>query len=132
MKYPPVVLSGVQARAVGRGFGEGLAKSGYAALACTILPDHVHLVVGRGNYDVELLVGRLKASATAALRQEGVHPQAAFASPGGGRLPKCFGRGAWSVYLDPPDVDRAIGYVEQNPMKEGLPPQRWSFVKTKA
>lgn len=28
----------------------------------------------------------------------------------------------------PSDMRRAIDYVERNPMKEGLPPQHWSFV----
>jgi hypothetical protein len=32
------------------------------------------------------------------------------------------------VYLDPPDVPRAVRYVEQNPAKEGKPPRCWEFV----
>jgi hypothetical protein len=34
----------------------------------------------------------------------------------------------WKVFLDEPDVSRAIRYVENNPLKEGLRPQAWSFV----
>jgi hypothetical protein len=34
------------------------------------------------------------------------------------------------VFLDHPDeVRRTIGYVERNPIKIGLPAQRWGFVR---
>jgi hypothetical protein len=37
--------------------------------------------------------------------------------------------GGWTVYLDTvEDVQRAVRYVEENPAKEGLRPQRWGFV----
>jgi hypothetical protein len=45
LKYPPVKLTGIQARAVGRGFAEYAAKVRLAVLACAILPQHVHLVL---------------------------------------------------------------------------------------
>ena len=127
LKYPAVVLTGIQARAVGRGFARYFSRSGVAAWACAILPDHVHLVVGRGRYDAEKMVVGLKGRATMALKEEGVHPQSALRRPSGS-VPKCFARGAWKVYLDPEDLDRAIRYVEENPVKDGLPRQRWSFV----
>jgi hypothetical protein len=45
-------------------------------------------------------------------------------------MPKAWARGQWKVFLDTPaDVCRAIAYVKTNPAKQGLPPQRWSFVK---
>lgn len=35
----------------------------------------------------------------------------------------------WHVFLDSDEaVRRAIAYVEQNPIRDGLPRQRWSFV----
>jgi hypothetical protein len=35
----------------------------------------------------------------------------------------------WKVYLDSnEDIERAIRYVEANPIKEGLKKQVWSFV----
>jgi len=35
----------------------------------------------------------------------------------------------WKVFLDTlSDVQRAIRYVEENPLREGLPRQWWSFV----
>jgi hypothetical protein len=38
-------------------------------------------------------------------------------------------RGHWKVFLNNAnDVRRAIQYVEQNPIKDGKPFQRWWFV----
>ncbi len=84
----------------------------------------VHLAVGRPQIDIEPTVLQFKSEATRSLVKEGLHP---FACKGGRRA-KCFARGGWNVYLDPEDVPRAIRYVEENPIKEGLPRQRWSFV----
>jgi hypothetical protein len=46
----------------------------------------------------------------------------------GGRIPTCWARGEWKVYLREEEIPRAIEYVEQNPPKEGKPKQNWSFV----
>ena len=41
-----------------------------------------------------------------------------------------FAQGGWKVYLNTPeDIVRCIGYVEDNPRKEGKPRQRWTFVR---
>ncbi|MBI3467575.1 MAG: hypothetical protein HY000_31580 [Planctomycetes bacterium] len=35
----------------------------------------------------------------------------------------------WKVYLDSEEaIENAIHYVEDNPIKEGKPPQTWRFV----
>lgn len=74
LKYAAVRFSGVQARAVGRGLGDFVEKSGLSVRACSILPEHVHLVVGRFRYKVEQIVNLLKGEATRRLSQEGLHP----------------------------------------------------------
>jgi hypothetical protein len=53
LKYPPVVLTGLQARAIARGFADYAARADVSILACAILPQHVHLVVGRHRLSVE-------------------------------------------------------------------------------
>ncbi len=131
LSRPAVEFTGVQARAVGRGFARYVERSGLPVWACAILPDHVHLVVGRPRLDIEQLVIQLKGDATGRLRDEGIHPFRHL-PPRNGRPPKCFARGEWKVYLDPEDVPRAIRYVEQNPEKEGKPRQRWGFVSAYA
>ena len=128
LKYSPVEFTGIQARAVGRGFANYVQSSGLVVRACAILPDHVHLVVDRFRCNVEQVVIQLKGEATAQLLAEGLHPFGQLRDRKG-RPPKCWARGEWSVFLDTEEeVARAIQYVEQNPVKEGKPLQRWPFV----
>jgi REP element-mobilizing transposase RayT len=128
LKYPPVKLNGVQARAVARGFAAYAEKADLTILACAILPQHIHVVLARHRLKVESLVTQLKGDATERLVAEGVHPLAQYRTASG-RTPKVFGRGEWKVFLNQPrDIARAIGYVERNPIREGLRPQRWDFV----
>jgi REP element-mobilizing transposase RayT len=129
LKYPPVKLSGIQARAVGRGFAEHAAKAGVVVLACAIMPQHVHLVIARHHLKVEQLANLLKGAATRRLIDEQLHPLAAHQGVKR-RPPKAFARGQWKVFLDSTaDIRRAISYVQGNPLREGLPMQRWSFVQ---
>jgi len=129
LKYPPVELTGIQARAVGRGFATYAAKANLSILACAILPKHVHLVLERHRLKVELLVNKLKGAATTQLIDEEIHPQLAH-QHNMERPPKAFARGEWKVFLDTPqDIERSIRYVENNPQRENLPPQHWHFVQ---
>jgi REP element-mobilizing transposase RayT len=127
LKYPPVQFNGIQARAVARGFAKYLRRLGIEVWACSILPDHVHLVVGKLPMSVEQLVIQLKGAATRQLEEEGIHPLARYKKPGK-RVPQCWVRGEWKVFLDPEDVPGAIRYVQDNPLKEGKKQQSWSFV----
>lgn len=125
---PPVRLDGPQALTIARGFASFLRWDGAAAWACAVLPDHAHLVLARAERPIEETARRLKAAATKRLAAEGMHPLAGFATASG-KLPKPWTRGEWKVFLDSPDdVRRAVRYVEDNPVKAGMPRQRWSFV----
>ncbi|MCE9563398.1 MAG: transposase [Planctomycetes bacterium] len=125
---PPVKFTGLQARAIGHGFRDYVARSGLPVWACAIMPDHVHLVVGPFRLSVEQIVIQLKGEATAALLDERLHPFADLANPAE-LPPKCWARGEWKVFLnDNERIASAVQYVENNPVKAGLPQQRWSFV----
>src|SRR6185312_2786246 len=128
LKHPPVIFTGIQARAIARGFAEYVTHSGLIVWACAILPDHIHLVLARFRLDVEQVVIQLKGAATERLLAERLHPFGELRQADG-RLPKCFARGEWSVFLDQPeDIPRSIVYVEDNPDKEGKKRQQWQFV----
>jgi REP element-mobilizing transposase RayT len=121
MKHPAVSLNGAQARAIGRGFAEYVRRSGIAIWACSILPGHVHMVIARHSFEVESAVNQLKGYATRQLNDEKIRPSAS-----GGSL---WARGQWKVFLnDRRDIERAIRYVERNPLKERLPQQYWNMV----
>jgi REP element-mobilizing transposase RayT len=128
LKYPPVVLTGKQAQAVGIGFAQAVRKSGYTIWACSILPEHVHLVIGRHTYEVEQIAVLLKGEATKQLKRVLLHPQACYVGSDG-KLPSMWAEGQCAVFLDSEDsIEAAIRYVEENPEKEEKPAQKWSFV----
>ncbi len=128
--HEPVKLSGAQALSVGNGFARAVRASEYSILACSILPEHVHLVVARHRYDVEQVVRRLKQFAGKQLAEDGLHPfENELARRGA--LPAVFARGCWKCFIDNEKyVDSAIGYVQANPLKEGKKRQAWKFVAT--
>src|SRR5262245_40836741 len=64
LKFPVVQFTGVQARAVRRGFANAVRKSGLTIWACSILPEHVHLVIARHTYRVEQICNLIKGEAT--------------------------------------------------------------------
>ena len=129
MKYPPVRFTGKQARAIGRGFSDRARNSSLTIWACSILPEHVHLVIARHRYRVEQIANLLKGEATRQMIREDLHPFAVL-STHRGRPPAMWGRGQWKVFLNSgADIRRAIRYVEHNPLKEGKPRQGWPFVR---
>jgi hypothetical protein len=86
------------------------------------------MVIGRHRCKVELLVNLLKGAATRRLLEEGLHPFGDRRTAEG-RVPSCWARGRWKVFLDSgAAIHRAIRYVEENPLKEGKQRQRWSLV----
>src|SRR5262249_46126508 len=128
LKFPAVHFTGLQARAVGQGFRQSVGRGGLTVWACSILPEHVHLVLARHTCSVERIVNKLTGADTEARGATNLRPLAELQRPDG-RLPKCWARGEWKAFLDSDEaVRRAIRYVEQNPLKEGKPAQHWSFV----
>ena len=91
LKYPTVTLTGQQAKSAGTGFAKAVATSGYTIWACSMLPEHVHLVIARHRYDVETIANLLKGAATKRLKRDGLHPQAAYQDKDG-KSPQCGAR----------------------------------------
>jgi REP element-mobilizing transposase RayT len=120
LQFPPVELTGKQALAVAHGFKKAVSEGGYGIFVCSILPEHVHLVLGEHGRNVGRIVAHLKTRARQALQIEEKWP---VGTP-------VWADGYWKVFLDTPiDVQRAIDYVSANPEKEGKKRQNWSFVK---
>jgi REP element-mobilizing transposase RayT len=127
LSRPPVSFSDDQRAVVGAGIGFYARKAGLPARALAVMPDHVHIAYGRFRLAPDVVAAQLKAAATRHLADVGLHPFQGTVAPGKPPL-KCWARGEWKVYLDPDDVLRTVVYVEGNPAKAGLPPQRWDFV----
>ena len=129
LKYPAVILTGIQARAVGVGFANFVRKSNHTIWACSILEEHVHLVLARHTYKAEQIANLLKGEATKQLNREQLHPLRQHQAPKG-RTPTPWASRCWKVYLDnEAAIETAIRYVNENPIKEGKQPQTWSFVR---
>ena len=128
LTYPPVSLDGEQARAVGEGFAKFCSKNRLGIWACSILPEHVHLVLGRHRYKMEIAANLLKGAATKRLKEVGMHPMAMYEQEDG-RIPHMWAAHQWIAFLDSEQaIENAIKYVEANPSKEGKRPQAWKCV----
>ena len=128
LKYPPVEFNGQQAHSAAMGFAQAIIEAGYATCACSVMPDHVHMVVKRHNRGIERIVGHLKSAATRRLDADGLHPFAETLK-GDGRKQSPWAEGCWKVFLNSrEEIQRATEYVEQNPIKDGKKRQHWSFV----
>jgi hypothetical protein len=129
LQYPAVQFTPRQTRVIGDAFHQAAADLGLDVYACSIMPDHVHLVTGRYRNNVEYVAGFLKRAATRRLNEQEVHPLQGCRQANG-RTPSPWVVGGWFVYLNsPPEVRSRIQYVEGNPAKAGLPPQSWPFVR---
>ncbi len=129
LRFPPVQFTGLQAQAIGAGFADSARQGRFTIWACAILPEHVHLVLARSRFSAEQMSNFLKGSATKALRERQLDPMAAYAKPDEKPLSP-WGERRWKVYLYSAEaIQNAIAYVNENPIKEGKPPQTWSFVE---
>jgi REP element-mobilizing transposase RayT len=127
--YPEVHFTGSQALSVATGFRIAIAEADYAVHACSILPQHVHLVIGPSERNIRRIVAHLKARATQQLTREALHPLAEYRQPNG-TVPSPWARNGWNVFIfSEAHLRDAIRYVQNNPLKEGKPQQHWSFVR---
>lgn len=128
LQRPPVIFTGRQARAVTRGFGDYAQSNGRRVYACSVMPDHAHLVIERDDKPIETVATQLKARATYFLNQEDLHPFAGKMRSGG-RAPTPWARKCWSVFLRTNrQIQHTIKYVEQNPIRAGQKPQRYRWI----
>jgi len=128
LRYPAVKFSELQIANIGAGFQSYIEKSGLIVWACSIMPDHVHMVLGRHRYKIENAANLLKGAATKRLLAESLHPMQSYREKED-RLPSMWGEGQWIVYLDTEEsIVNAIRYVNENRTREGMSFQSWSFV----
>ena len=111
-----------------RGFRDYCESNRRVVHALSIMPDHAHLVIRACGLDHQDLGAQLKGRATQHLNRAGLHP---FGDVWlrQNRHPSPWAHKCWSVWLrSPRDIARAVKYVEQNPIKDRLKPQRYDWV----
>ena len=110
---PPYYITSVARPIIAAGFATVVERLKLTVPACSIMNDHVHLLVLRSKYRIEYLVNQFKGAATSALGLK--------------RTP--WTRKAWKVFIDDEEALRAaVVYVDANPTAAGLTPQQWGFV----
>lgn len=129
LQYPSVSFNRAQIDTIGFAFGEAIAHLKLDVHACAVMPDHVHLAIGRTDCTAEYLAGFLKRAATRRFLAENMHPLDKYRQANG-RIPSPWVVGGWFVYLNTPEeIIRCIRYVDNNPVKARMPAQQWEFVR---
>lgn len=129
LRYPPVLFTGEQAKVVAQGFATACCEANYRAIAFAIMPDHAHLLLEQHPKQVDQIASHLKAKATRALTDAQLHPMSQYPMASG-RFPSPWARNHWRVFVtQESQMHVAMKYVNDNPAKAGLRPQRWSFVR---
>ena len=119
LEYQPYWFRSTAIRVVAEAFGAAAREHGYTLWACAVCSNHAHVVVRTHKDRAEVIWSNLATAAAQALRNRKVvdtsHP--------------VWSHRPYKVFLYTPEqVHDRIGYVEQNPVKEGLPRQSWDFV----
>lgn len=120
LEHPFMTFTEKDFQHISNAFSAEIASHKYTCYACAIMPDHVHLVIRKHKHLAEEMTRNLQRASHIALREaesrDMAHP--------------VWGGHGWKVFLDSPDdIWRTIRYVEENPIKIGLPRQSWGFVK---
>jgi REP element-mobilizing transposase RayT len=119
LRHPLLSFPPAEFPTIADAIGAAVVDSRYTCYACTIMPDHVHLLVRKHRDLAEEMIEKIQTLSRKRLVDMGLrtadHPT--------------WTRGGWKVFLDHPDeVWRTIRDIEQNPIKMGLPIQHWPFV----
>jgi REP element-mobilizing transposase RayT len=120
LAFPRLTFGNAEVNCIARAFASAIERFKYTCYACAIMPDHIHILIRKHKHKFEEMVRNLQRESHLLLRDKGFvdmeHP--------------IWGGHGWGVFLDhPDDIWRTIPYIEQNPVKIGLPEQQYNFVK---
>jgi REP element-mobilizing transposase RayT len=119
LRYDLLEFGPEEIQTIGASLGRTVQRKGYTCYACAVLPDHVHLLIRKHRDQAPAMIAGMQADSRTSIlemgRRDPDHP--VWGGPG------------WVVFLDhPDDFHRTIGYIEGNPVKMRMRPQRWGFV----
>ena len=113
LSRPPYYINDTTRPVVAGGFAAVQGRLNLSVSACSIMNDHVHLIVLRSKYRIEYLMNQFKGAATSALQLK--------------KTP--WTKSGWKVFINDEEVlYAAVKYIEANPQAAGLTPQQWDFV----
>ena len=120
LKHPLLIFASSDFARIAEAFTAVVSEQKYTCYACAIMPDHVHALIRRHRDKAEEMIVKLQARSRQRLIEATVrsvdHP--VWGGPG------------WKVFLETrEDMERIVEYIRKNPIKAGLPEQKWAFVK---
>jgi len=120
LKHPLQQFDAGDLARIAEAFVETISVRRYTCYACAIMRDHVHVLIRKHRDRPAEMIHHLQEASRLRLQRQvprfAGHP--VWGGPG------------WDVFQhDPSDVRRTIAYIEGNPAKLRLAPQRWAFVK---
>lgn len=120
LMHPVLTFTNVHFNAIAETFATVIRENRYTRYACAIMPDHVHILIRKHKHLAEEMMVHLQRASHFRMRELGYRKgEERTWSSGSG----------WKVFLDHPDeVRRTIKYIDDNPVKMGLPGQDWPFV----
>ena len=121
LRFPLLTFDAPARDVIAQAFDDVIDRERYTCYACAVMPDHMHILIRKHKHLAEEMMDRLKEASRGRLQAEGYRTA---------DHPTWTAGGGWKVFLDhPEEVRRTIGYIGKNPIKIGLPQQRWPFVK---
>jgi REP element-mobilizing transposase RayT len=120
LKHERLLLTDNEIEFVGECFGQTIRKRNYTCYQCSIMPEHVHLLIRKHRDKAEEMIEHFQRES----REKLIEPKRrAFDHP-------VWGGPGWKVFLHTQkDMERIVDYIQRNPIKAGRPAQNWSFVK---
>jgi REP element-mobilizing transposase RayT len=119
LKFPLLTFAPQERDAIAMAFERVIDTCGYTCYAFALLTDHVHLVIRKHKHKAEEMIANFQEASRERVRHAGKRK---FDHP-------VWGGPGWKVFLDSPEeIERTVRYVEQNPTKLWMAPQRWHFV----
>jgi REP element-mobilizing transposase RayT len=119
LQHPLLSFPTNQFTVVAEAIGHAVQECDYTCYACAVMPDHIHMVIRKHRDLAEDMIENIQSLSRKRLMEVGLR----------GEDHPTWTRGGWKVFLDhPDDVARTVRYVEENPVKIGLPRQQWDFV----
>lgn len=120
LQHPRLLLTDDDILLVGGSFAETVRRHRYSCYACSVMTDHVHLLIRKHRDRAEEMIAAFQEESKQFLiereRRPADHP--VWGGPG------------WKVFqYTREDMRRIERYIFNNPVKAGRPSQRWEFVQ---
>ncbi|MBN2562137.1 MAG: hypothetical protein JXQ75_14530, partial [Phycisphaerae bacterium] len=120
LEHEVVWFDAAKRQAITEAFSDTIRDRRYTCWACAVLSNHAHLVIRRHRDRAETMHDELRRNSAARLCRladlSNDHP--------------IWSNDKFKKFLSTPeDIERTIQYVQDNPAREGLPPQQYDFVR---